>query len=251
MVRRMRWLTVIFTAGVGAMLLAPAAVDAQKKGKKDADESPEQRNADFISDLMTAHKLAESGRKEKAPERLITAAGMLRQLSKVKVGAITDEPVVEDEKGKAIEGAKAEVAKEPSLADEANELFDEAQAMGLQLKVNLDGLIKLAKWRPLPPGYRDVVGGPRSICRKIRPRQTQVLNFHFVCGRPAAIGFRASFPMRIQVVRDDIGHIWIDALTTGGVHNGVPGGNPSQRCRVTFRIINIANQVGEFRLFIS
>jgi hypothetical protein len=247
----MRWLLVVLVAGSLAVL-APLTADAQKgKGDKKDEKSADEARSDIVSDMMTAYRLVESGRKEKAPEMLITAAGMLRALAKVPLGDITEEVTVENDKGEKTTGPAKSDAKAPDLTEEANALFDEAETMGLNLKLQLGGLIKLAKERPVPPRYRAVDGGPRTISRKIGRGQTQVFNFHFHCATHCAIGFRSSFPMRIQAVRDDIGQIWIDALTDGGMHRGVPGGNPGQKCRVTIRIYNGAPTGGQFQLFVS
>ncbi len=260
MTKRVRWLALLFAAGAVLAVLAPAGVDAGKtkaeiRAEKEAEQerAERQKGSDLVSDLVMAYRLADLGSKEKSPEMLITAAGILRQLSKAKLNTVTEEPVIENEKGKKTgEDASKTVAKSPSLLDEANALFDEATAMADKQNVKLNELINLVKSRPIPDiGFRDVVGGPRSITRNIGRGATHVFNFNFVCGRPCAIGFRASFPMRIQAVRDDIGHIWIDTITTGGVHNGVPGGNPSQIARVTIRVTNIANQGGNYTLWVN
>ena len=190
MTTRVRWLALLFVSGAALAVLAPAGVDAGKtKAEKRAEEEAEkeraaqQKNADLVSDLVTAYRLADLGRKQKSPEMLITAAGMLRQLSNAKLGTVKEQPVIENAKGEKTDDDPSKlVVKAASLLDEANDLFDEADAMGQLQKANVGALIKLVKDRPLV-GYRDVVGGPRSITRNIGGHQNNSFNFEFVCGR--------------------------------------------------------------------
>jgi hypothetical protein len=213
MAKCMRWLVLCASGGCLA-LLGPTSVDAQKgKEPKPAEKSPEERNAEILNDLMTAYRLADMGRSQKAPEMLISAAGMLRRLSVVNLDTITEKPIIEDENGKKVADQSEGDVKPLTLKEEANELFDEAAAMGLELTLKLDGLIKLAKERPLPPGYRGLVGGPKRIHRKIGPHRTETFHVHFRSGRPAVIGFHASHAMHLYVVRTDINHVWLDVMT--------------------------------------
>jgi hypothetical protein len=254
MVKCVRWFVLCASGGCLA-LLGPTGVDAQKgKEPPPAEKSPEERNAEILNDLMTAYRLADLGRSQKAPEALITAAGMLRRLAEVNLGTITEKPVIEDENGKKVADQSEGDAKPGSLKEEANELFDEAAAMGLDLNLKLDGLIKLAKERPLPPGYRGLVGGPKRIHRKIGPHRTETFRVHFWSGKPVLIAFHASHPMHIHVVRTDINHVWLDATSTHAVHPrnaGLPGQRADHRDPVTISIHNPHKHAGTFELHMN
>ena len=96
--------------------------------------------------LITAYDLAHQGRQQNVPEYLITAAGMLRELSTLK-----DLTKLEKFDAKVeISGAGKEdlLDKEnppPALAKQSDDLFRLASDMGASLDVNVDKLIALAK----------------------------------------------------------------------------------------------------------
>jgi hypothetical protein len=247
----MRWL-IVCTAGGCLLLLGPAGSEAQKGKEKPAEKTPEERNAEVLNDLMTAYRLADMGRSQKAPEAMITAAGMLRRLAAVKLGTIEERPVIEDEKGEKIADQSEGDSRPREITEEANALFDEAAAMGLAANVNLDPLIKLVKERPLPPGYRAVVGGPKRIHRKIGKHRTETFRVHFWAEKPLVIAFRASQPMHIHALRTDYNHVWVDAVTMHIVHtHGLPGGKKGTKAPVTIRVHNPHKRDGMFELFLN
>src|SRR5438034_490609 len=72
-----------FLAIMGGCLLMvapPSHAQVEKKVQKTDEEVQQER----MQKLMTAYNLAEQGRTKKAPEYLITAAGMLLHLSPIK-----------------------------------------------------------------------------------------------------------------------------------------------------------------------
>jgi hypothetical protein len=160
---------------------------------------------------------------------------------------IKEAPTLEDEKG-AEAAATVKAEPNPNLEEESNRLFDEAQALGNTVGANVDRLVALAKSRKLT---RAVVGGPRTISAKIAPRKTLVYKFQLFDGVPCAIGFRANVLMRIQVVRRDYGHIWMDRTTVGAVHSGVPGGKIGGKAPITIQIHNPDRVTGQFQLFVN
>jgi hypothetical protein len=255
MTTKCRCLFTLFVACAGLLALVPASSEAQKDKKPAAGQEPAaKKNADdpkaqYISDLMTAYRLTEIGRTKgrPAPEALLTAAGMLRRLAKVPLGTIDEKSEVDLPDGQKLTDADIE-AKVPNLEEQANDLIEEARAQAAELKLNLEPLIKSIQERPLS---RAVVGGPRAIARHIHPHQTHTFHFHFISQMPAAIGFRASHPMRIRVVRTDYNHVWEDTFTMHGVHHGVPGGSPGQRAPVRISIHNPSNHRGMFQLFVN
>jgi hypothetical protein len=237
----------VLLAAVALILgLWPVGADAQKKKDKEPAASEDQAGDD-IAELVNAYKLAEFGRKNDAPEALITAGSLLRRFAKMQMGKIAEKATIEVEKG-AKDEPLDKVAQAPDYEEEANALFDEAQALATKLKVNVDKLIKMAKERP---NTRGVIGGPRSISRMVGPKQTLVYHFNFEPHRPCAVGFQASVPLRVTVTRSDNDNPWAAAISTGGVHRGIPGGSRTGVVPVTVRVHNPGLQVARLQLFVN
>jgi hypothetical protein len=245
----------VLVLAFGLMLaLWPMVADAQKKGKDKEDDTPAKgmdKEADAvgddIADVIGAYKLAEFGRKNKAPEALITAGSLMRGFAKVKLDKITEKVDIEVEKGSKDEPLD-KVAKNPDYEEEANALFDEAQAMAATLGVNVDKLVKLAKERP---NTRGVIGGARTVHRHIGSHQTQTLHIQFETNRPMALGFHSSFPMHVEIVRHDNDHVWARGTTMHAFHQGtVPSANRKGRAHVTVRVHNQSRQHGSFQVFV-
>jgi hypothetical protein len=234
MFRKVRWLVALLAAG-GVLWLGLAAQAADDKATAN----------DVIADAMAAYRMAEFGRANKAPEALVAAASMLKALDKVKLREMEEPPPDED-------GKKTE--KTPSFAQQAKDLFEEASALGVELKMDavIEPLIKAARARNI--GNRAVIGGPRTINRTIGPNGTQVFHFNFEPEKPGSFGFKASFPMKISVVRSDsAGAVIGDGVTAAGhlVHvfgKAAPG---KKSVPVTVRIHNESKQAGTFLLLVN
>src|ERR1019366_488872 len=138
-----KWTCLLAIAGGCLLLTAPSEAQKQKKVETPKEQIQEER----LQKLVTALDLAAQGRDKNAPEYLITAAGMLRQLSTikdlqnmkkldVKVEVTGDKATVEDKE-----------ATMTSLKQQSDDLFKEASDMGATQGVNVDKLIKLAKTR--------------------------------------------------------------------------------------------------------
>src|SRR5436190_12869869 len=77
--------SVVLMVASTTLVLVAALTQAQeeKKAKKTDEEMKEETRQEHLKKLMRAYDLVVEGRKLNAPEYLITAAGMLRQLSDV------------------------------------------------------------------------------------------------------------------------------------------------------------------------
>ena len=245
-----KWTCLLAIAGGCLLLTAPSEAQKQKKVETPKEQIQEER----LQKLVTALDLAAQGRDKNAPEYLITAAGMLRQLSTikdlqnmkkldVKVEVTGDKATVEDKE-----------ATMPSLKQQSDDLFKEASDMGATQGVNVDKLIKLAKTRAaeeeskLPEEQRALVGGPRQIGRFIGPGQVDSFQVTFIHGFPNSIAFSSNRMMRLTVVRDSNDNVVVDGVTTS-FQRGFPP-HPVNR-NMIFRVRNTSNQRGQYQLFIN
>jgi hypothetical protein len=227
-------------AGLLAALPGLPAQD-KKPEKKTPELQDGPAEMDPVIELSTtAYRTAEFGRDNKSPEALVAAGVMLRSLRAAKKTAITEQPT--DENGKPVEGKPLE---DRSFADEAAGLFAEASLMAAEMKLDrFDAYIDSAKTR----NTRGVVGGARSIRRKIGPGQVHHYHFKFECAKPCVVGFNASKPLHLTVVREDIDHVWINGIHQHETHGGVPGGHLGQKAPVGFRVSNPHKHAVEYHL---
>jgi hypothetical protein len=205
--------TFLLAVAGGCMLLtAPSQAQKQKKVETPKEQIQEER----MQKLVTAYDLAAQGYQKKAPEYLITAAGLMRQLSSIKDLQEMKKLDVKVE----VEGDKRTAAEKelvmPGLAQQSNDWFKDASDMGATAGVNVDKLIELAKKRAadeeskLPEEQRAVVGGPRAIARYSLPGQVDTFTVTLIKGYPTAFGFTSSSPLRLTVVHGT--NPWVDAV---------------------------------------
>ncbi len=232
------WLLLVACALLGA-IPAPGAED-KKDDEKFADE--------VIADTMAAYRMAEFGRNAKtpSPEALVAAGSLLRSLKGAKLTKIAEKPT--DADGKAAAG---EDQATQNYEEQANELFDEAIALATKQGQDktITELIKIAKARQ----YRAVLGGPKTINRTIGPNGWAVYNMEFEPHKRGTFGFRASFPMKITVVRSDNSVVIADGVTANDCASHVFGGLTAghQSVPVTIRVQNLSKQAGTFTLLVN
>jgi len=83
-------------------------------------------------------------------------------------------------------------------------------------------------------------------------RQTQVFHFKFEPHRPCAIGYNASSPVMISVVRSDTDGVWTVGTNVVGVHRQHTGhGNKNGVVPVTVRVHNQAKQPAQVQLWVN
>ena len=235
---KLRWLAVLLVLGGFMLTGLPAPGADEKKPEKG---EPEKTAGQVIEDAVTAYKMAEFGRKNDAPEALVAAASMLRSLKGAKLTPVKEKPKVEGD------GA-AEDVKTKSFGDEAEDLFEEASTLGLKLKqTHVEALIKAAKARQ----YRGLIGGAQTIKRTISPKQTQVFNFEFEPNKSGSVGFSASFPMKVTVVRSDNSYVIADAVLAQGTAHHTFQTSKTGVVPVTVRVQNLSGQAGTFQLFVN
>jgi len=241
----LRWYALTILVLTGGVLVW-AAPDTVAQDKKTPGASDTVEVDPLLGLATTAYKTAEFGRDSKSPEALVTAAIMLRSLKSAKKTPITEIPT--DENGKPIEDKALE---DKSFADEADDLFAEASLLATMLKIKgFDAFIDGAKSR----NTRNLVGGSRSIRRRIGPGKTEVFHVKFRCAEPCPFALNASHPLYLKVERTDIHHIWVDSTHQHFHHDGFPypGGKRGQHAPVTFRIHNPhKREHAEYHLFIQ
>jgi hypothetical protein len=232
MVRPSRFVAVL--AFTGALLAATLpAVEAQSK------QRPAETDKDAIDQALelatTAYKTAEFGEKNKSPEALVTAALMLRSLKQIKKTAFTETPT--DENGKPVEEKALE---DKSFEQEAEDFFVAAELLAATLKIDrFKAFIDGARARK-EGSTRFVVGGTKSIKRRLGPGKTEVFHVKFRCAEPCPFALNSSHPLHFKVERTDIHHVWVDGMHQHYHHDGMPtpGGKRGELAPVSFHLHN-------------
>ena len=233
----------VITCGWLASLLLLGLLVGSASAQKPVEPVDETLGND-VKDIVTAYQLADFGRKHKAPEAILAAATLFRQLAKVPLTKVTDKPDLETEgTGKPID--KEEPA--PDLKQLSDDLFDEAEALGAQLKLNLTPLIKAAKERP---NTRSPVGGAKFVSRMIGPRDTQTFHFKLIPNQPTQFGFRSTLPLRVTAVRADNDNTWAAGILSYGTFTFHVGGKRSGAVPLTLRFHNPNNAPVALQFFL-
>jgi len=245
---------------LGAALSVPArAQDTDNKGK-------EEFYGTITRDIFTAAELADFGKKHKAPEAYLAAAGLL-----LKVHAYTDgkplptlEPAGEPEvpkkakaeepkkgkrvkpraeKGSAAKGApaKAEASQEPTFQKQAEDLFKAARGLKVMKSRELEEMIRAVKARTytLTKEYkeykafagRSIEGGPKQISRKVQVGGSHSYMIRFQANEPAAVALKSDVPVRIRVGVPGK-PLLLDTIVTTSRFTWTPEGNLSSNVKV-------------------
>lgn len=242
-----RWCVPALSAGLVLALGLTTTVQAQKQKKvvELTEEQIQEQKGKDIKELVTAYELVEFGTKNKAPEALIVAAGLMRRLATVKMETVADKPMIEvDKDAPAGTAVLDEPAKAPDLGAKSKELFDQAKLMADELEINLDPLIKLAKTRTLT---RAPVAGPKLIVRTIGAHQTQKFHFNLVSSMPTHFGFQSSLPQHVVV--SGPGGQWGNSTIRFGNATWVPPGRGS--VGVNFSVRNPHNRPAQYQMLLN
>jgi hypothetical protein len=225
----LRWhvLAALLTSGLMAALLPLTFADE----KQPADASKEAADSNSVIEISTtAYKTMDFGRENKSPEALVVAAIMLRSLKTAKIEPITEVPT--DDDGKPIT-EKALATR--SFTDEADDLFEEARGMAIQLKlVGFDAFIDSAKSR----ATRAVVGGAKSIHRRIGPGHTEHFHFKFENEKPAEVAIHASHTVHVFAEHENNHVVWINGDHRQHAVHERPHGKPKGLATVHVSIHN-------------
>jgi hypothetical protein len=202
MFHKLFWLGLAVLAATMTMLAPPSAADDPKSPT----EARQEAQANGVELLAEAYRLAEFARTQKAPEAYVTAGSLLLKLhadTKGQIGELDVKPEVLDENDKPIADAKVETQKPQRFDALANDFFDSASALGVELKVSkeVEALIKAARSRRYTPDVetRGAVGGPKLIVRRLPPKQSHVYDIPFDTHSVGSIGFEASAPTRCKM----------------------------------------------------
>ncbi len=249
---------VVLTVACAVLHLAPTPGQAQKEKK--VEKSKEEIQEERMKKLMTAYELAEEGRQQNAPEYLITAGAILRQLSSLKDLQEMKKIDVPEITGPG----KAEQDKEvkvKSLLEQSEALLKEASGMGATpgIDVNVDKLIELARKRPIPDKEeRAVIGGPRLIGMIIGPGQTHTYNLVILTHGHTPWAFEANRKLRVQVVHQGgPNNVWFDQVTTLAGKTWYPlGWNPGyyskhKTAKITIRVMNNLSVPAYYQMMIQ
>lgn len=221
MSRRILALTLLVLAGLLGLSLSPAfSQKDEPEVKPPTKEQLANKEAmgKHIEKLTRAYELADYGKENKAPEALITAARLMRELSKVKFSESKVAPKIETEGGqKPVD----EAAAPPDLADESDFLYLTAGKLAKSQGLDLDALIMKSK----DGAERSPANGPMAVSRMIGPGQVHTYNLRLIPQVPTHFGFRSSGILRLTVVRTDNSNVYSAGFVTTAHTHWTPGGN--------------------------
>lgn len=244
MVRKLTWLLAI-TGLCLTVLTAPSRAQDEKKVVPTKEEVRLER----MQKLMQAYDLAEQGRKKKAPEYLITAAGILLHLSPIK-----DLQEMKPQEAKPIGDQKAGSDKEvksPTLLEQSESLFKDALDMGKFQGAKVDTLIKLVKERETSDKEEyGVIGGPRQISRTLANGQIYAFHIKLDAKSPTNWAYRSTVPLIVSVVHDEISNPYYFGTAMSGGRQILPGGhlNAKYTATLTVRIRNVSGRPAQYQM---
>lgn len=219
---------------VAASMSQSSVVLAQAK----SEPADAEKTAELVSELATAAQLVAFGRGElaeatglkdlKSPEALVAAGAIYLRAHKATGGKLKPlEAKVEDDDGQAVaaEGAA------PSLAEDAEALFDEARALATKDQAALEALIKQA----MTVESRGATGGPRVITRTIKTGKVHHVDIAFDPHAPASVTMRGTGTTQFEVLGNKGKVLW-HSKGTWGFYNWHPGNGGLSNVRI--KVIN-------------
>lgn len=203
--------------------------DVAKGGDPDA-------KAQAVADLGPAFQLIEIGRQYKSPEVLVTAAGMLRRFENLTSGKLEAlEVKITDDKDKEV---KASTEKPVSLGKEADDLFEEAEALTLTKKGDIKAIKALIE-RTKAEADKDVrgaVGGPRFISNLLGSPAFHQFTIAFEAGQKATVNFRSTGNCQFEIYAQGGNRIYHQTGTSGSYSWSTVGKGGIRA--VTVKVIN-------------
>lgn len=229
----------VVAAGVaGSMGMSLVAVAQPKPAATEESNPAAEATANLVEDLGTAAQLTAFGRGElesvtglkglKSPEALVAAGAIYLRAHKATGGKVQPSEAKVMEDGKAV----ADEGKIPSMAEEAEALFDEARALATTNGAAIEALIKQAK----ATESRGAVGGPRTITRTIKTGKTHNIDLTFDVRSPASVTMRGTGTTQFEVLNSR-GKVMWHSKGTWGFYNWHPGNGGGEK-NVTVRVIN-------------
>ena len=209
--------------------------------------------------LTSAYEMADLGRKTDAPEFLIAAASILRELSQYKeLQPASLSPEITDDKGNPVE---AKAVKAPSLLEQSDELYRDASDIGTTLNVNVDKLIKSAKKRiddeiTKNAGIekRALVGGPKSVTGTLKPGQTATYKYTLITNAYSQWFFKSGSPLTVSVRRGDDNQPYYFGVTTYASKVWHPNWHPNPKLKqapIVVTVQNFSKQAAQFQMMIQ
>jgi len=190
------------TLALGSALLLVVAAPLTAQEKTGTNQAPPEAaakaapspNADAVQQIHLAHCLIEYGRKNKAPEALITAARILAANGTVD---LEQKPTHET----APDAPKGEKKDKPACDNSPKALIEEAKA----LSNNDAAIVALANSIEISRG---AVGGPKRIVEVVEPAQADVYKITFRGGEVARVAVSGDGDTRLDLyVYDENGNL--------------------------------------------
>jgi hypothetical protein len=179
---------------VAAPAMAQEKTGTNQAPQADAAQAKPSADADSVQQIHLAHSLIEYGRKNKAPEALITAARILAANGSVE---LDQKPTHEA----APDAPKGEKKDKPVCDNSPKALLQEAK----DLSGSNPAVVALANSVELS---RDAVGGPKRIVEVVEPLQADVYKITFRGGEVARTAVSGDGDTRLDLyVYDENGNL--------------------------------------------
>jgi hypothetical protein len=202
--------SIYLSCAIGSALLFAIAAPLTAQEKKGTNQAPPEdaaqakpsADADSVQQIHLAHSLIEYGRKNKAPEALITAARILGATGTVE---LEQKPTREA----APDASKAEKKDKPACDNSPKALLQEAK----ELSSNNPAVVALANSVELS---RDAVGGPKRVVEVVEPAAADVYKITFRGGEVARVAVSGDGDTRLDLYVYDENGILVNSQVGPG-----------------------------------
>jgi hypothetical protein len=205
--------------GLSALLALVAlagviAVGAEKEADKEKEtkEDPGRSQVD-LNDLGTAFQLIEYGRDQEAPEAMVTAAGLLKNVARAKVKPLDAKAIILEDKKEIDDKGKPFDVSKVNLSTESKDLLEEAEILALKQKVNIKTLVRAVKDREIKG---EVTSAVYYYGRTLAGGQTLEIPLKVDSKQVVHLALRSNEAVRVSVLTKDGKETLAAATTSAG-----------------------------------
>lgn len=250
----MKTTSLLMAAALMVSAFAPVARAADEEPSKTELENLEKR-AEALGQIATAAQLASYGRGElietpqmkgvKNPEALVAAGGILlrvHNLTEGKMGSLDGE--VKDDKGAVV----TEKLKSKSLAEEADDLFKEAEGIVLINKGDSKALAALIAKAKADAVVKGAIGGPKWAVRILPSGGAfHIFTVTMAPKSPASITVESTSKLKVEMFGEGGKQIYSSGARTVHSHSWHTGRDPSGK-NITVKIYNGSGPPAKYRI---
>jgi Sec-independent protein translocase protein TatA len=219
-----------------ALSVLAAKFNAPARGDEETKEPAISPAAQDVANVAMAYRLAEYGRKHRAPEMLVSAARILRHIKGTPSNA---KPEIEAPKGE--QAAEDKPAEAASLMEESKKLLDEAKKMAPDDAIITELIERIGKEKT-----RGSLGGPRTFSGTLRKGSAHKWGVNFA-GRQTA---------SVSVTGNGVAIFSLEAINDAGRIVATSTGRfpsiswvPASTRHFTVRVRNVGGGVSGYTLY--